>query len=400
MKTDLPERHELSFVDDDLFEVNPITLQSRLKAEKRAMAFAVAKKVAVSIVALASLFWVLEGIARFIVVAAHPAQFSSREFDIKHALALQKPWNGAGTVYFLGSSYTSRAIYADLIERRLFERGKFANVRNLASMGSFPMDNLHLLKTAVENGNKPTAVICEFVPVALKASKRFSHDYSDAFKGSYAGRIISHKPGSSVRKELLFALEKHSYLVHYRAFIRELLTKLPQILFDSDNGLRPQFDHKVRELSSVGGWVPDHTPGPFGDPKLSAQGRIGYLKKMTFFDEQKQQELDYRIIDSVGNYCREQKIPLVILWLPTSPEFRRLSAESLNITDAQLVAKLRSFDDGKDTLVWDMNKVDDKSLFVDADHLNVRGAIQISEKLVDKVETLLPVKSAQENRSN
>lgn len=390
MKTDLPERHELSFVDDDTFEVNPIALQSRFKAEKRAIIIAILKRVAVSVVALAALLLVLEGIARFIVVAAHPPQYSTREFDIKHAIALRKPWNSAGTVYFLGSSYTSRAIYADLIERRLSERGKFVNVRNLASMGSFPMDNLHLLKIAVENGNKPSAVVCEFVPVALNASKRFSHDYSDAFKNSYAGRIVAHKGGSSVRKELLFALEKQSYLVRYRAFIRELLTQLPQILFDSENGLRPQFDHKVRELSSVAGWVPDHTPAPFRDPHVSAQGRIGYLKSMTYFDEQKKQNLDYKIIDSIGSYCREQKIPLVIMWLPTSPEFRQLSAETLNVSDAELVAKLKSYDDGKNIFVWDMNKVSDRDVFVDADHLNVRGAIQISEKLVDKIETLLP----------
>lgn len=399
MKTDLPERHELSFVDDDTFEVNPVTLQSRLKTEKRLAAIAIARKIVVSVIALAIALLVLEGAARFIVVAAHPAQFSTREFDIKHSLALQKPRNAAGTVYFLGSSYTSRAIYADLIEYRLYERGKHTKIRNLASMGSFPMDNLYLLKTAVESGNKPTAVVCEFVPVALNASTRFSHDYSDAFKTSYAGRIVAHKRSDNFFKESWFQLEKHSYLVRYRSFIRELLCQLPQILFDSENGLRPQFDHKVRELSSVGGWVPDHTPSPFGDPVLAAKGRLNFLKSMTYFDESKSQRMDYRIIDSIGSYCKEQNIPLILLWLPTSSEFRRLSAETLGISDAELVGKFRSFDDGKGTLVWDMNNVNDKSIFVDPDHLNVRGAIQLSEKLVDKIESILPQKSRLENRS-
>lgn len=325
----------------------------------------------------------LEGLARVTVVVGHPAQFGTQEFDIKHKVATTPPANGDPTIFFMGSSYISRGVYADLIEKRLNDRGQHVNVRNLASVGAFPMDELFLLKTAIKHGAKPQRVIYEVIPLALGAE--FAGQYSETFRESYRGSTEIRPQGllSGIQK----SIEKHVFLVRYRAYFKEILSHWTRIALDAEKETNPDFDPKAHIQCSPDGWLPDYSKvAPLDTLAQSVVGRSQFiLATLKRTDNSGTGSLKYDCVIPVRDFCRENNIPLTLIWLPTHGDFRTFCERYLKKSDGEILDSFQRVTKEWNCGFIDLHHDDDISHYADCDHLNVRGAIEVSERIADEL---------------
>ncbi len=139
------------------------------------------RKFSTAILAIAVLLLVAEGLARAVICAIDPIQFGSAEFDAKMRLANTPVPSGKPCLYFVGSSHTSRAVYADLIAARLKEAGHDVVVRNIACSGSFPKEQLLILQHALKTSPGPAMVISECNQSGFSMSESFLNSYSQHF---------------------------------------------------------------------------------------------------------------------------------------------------------------------------------------------------------------------------
>jgi len=108
----------------------------------------------VVILGVVTLF-LMEAICRVGVFLAQPSESHVREFDHKWALTHGKPTYYQSSILFLGDSYTSRAIYPELLMSSMKQRGWRLKVLNLGSTSNTPKMSLALLQEVVNSGWRP-----------------------------------------------------------------------------------------------------------------------------------------------------------------------------------------------------------------------------------------------------
>lgn len=326
----------------------------------------------------------LEATARFLVVLGQPAQGLSRQFDRKLALATLPPDGHKPVVFFMGSSLTSRAVYADLLAARLAEAGIDADVRNIACSGTWPKDEVFLLKQAMEAGNKPSLVVCDLAPSALNLDRRYSTEYSPGLLGSYVGRCQVEQ-ASDIGGIVDQLLSRASFLSAYRCYLKEQLTGLFDKVFSPGKQLTPRVLATVSAEEDVSPyrWAPAYRVAVLPGLKERVGVRDKQLKNLA---RRKDSEgmANYDWAAPLQKFCVHNNIPLVFVWLPVHSIGEELYRMHLNLSfqdckDAFLAAAKRS-----GSLVLDLHDADTNPChFVDFEHLNPAGAAQVTEQIAE-----------------
>lgn len=340
------------------------------------------RRLLVILVSVCATLAALEATARFLVVLGHPPQGLSRQFDRKLAQATLPPDGDKPVVFFMGTSLTSRAVYADLLAARLAEAGIDADVRNIACSATWPKDEVFLLKQAMEAGNKPSLVVCDLAPSALNIDRRYSTDYSPGLLDSYVGRSQVKQP-HDVPGIVDQLLNRNSFLYAYRGYLKEQLAGLFDKVFSPGKELTPGVLATVSAEEDVSpyGWAPAYR----------VAGPKGLKERVVVRDRQLKNIARRRVRADIANYdwaaplqqfCSDNNIPLVFVWLPVHPvgeEFYRLHL-NLSFQDCEeafLAAAKRS-----GSIVLDLHDSDtDPYHFVDFEHLNPAGAAQVTERI-------------------
>jgi hypothetical protein len=303
-------------------------------------------------------------------------------------------------VLFLGSSMTNRGVYTDAIERTLRQRGKDVCVFNFAVTASYPLDQLLLLDNAVKNGVQPTLVVCEVNPLGVLCSSEFGQQYSKNIRNSYnselaesvRARLLGQSESvdwASKSKELL---NRYSYLIRFRRYLKSLMQSLPELVFNTEEQM------KVLPTASIRGDVSKHGFGPM----------YGFIDSRVFHRHtgrktiHKELEETYPVLEkvdvshlqdsgliSVANYCHRMNIPLVFLWLPHSERFTLRMSEKHGLTPAQWIQAYNEQAKRCDTRLIDMHDAVDDSKLANETHLNLAGALQISDRIADELSTML-----------
>lgn len=327
--------------------------------------------VGILVVALAT----LEIAARIIIGMTHFNHYGTAEMDLKYELAVNPPTD-APTIFFMGSSHTARAVFADLVERRLRDARLDVNVRNLGSPDSYTGDQLFLLKTAVDHGAKPAAVVYEVLPLLIDTT---ASPYAPIFSRSPEGQLIAPMNRPSMLKRFLL---NNSYLVRYRVPLYKLCRKIPRMIF------APAIDYRVKE--------------PFGEhSECTPGGWLLALKEKALYEAQKptvvdryyqlrsiltdKAELDgkptYEILDTIRDYCSLNKIPLLLVDYPIDERLRAYTEEQLHTSRQELRRRMQSLATQWKCELIDLEDNFNQSYFADCDHVNVLGAIDLSERL-------------------
>lgn len=324
-----------------------------------------------------------EAVCRLLVALAKPSESHVREFDHKLAIARAKPANGLPEVLFLGDSYTSRAVYPELLMNQLKEQGLPIEARNLASTSNTSQMSLFFLQTAIKAGWKPKVVVYGLSP------RLFNHHYLEhgedtsqaQFEDSYVGRCQFHKPQGLNRWQC--QLEKSLYLVRYRKYWAEQLKQFPDIMNHPDRYLHDGGVGKAVHEISPGGWSPGYliyTPADYTN-KMAIDGKDGPYNIKTAEKLFGQYQWDEQKFRELQAYCEKSNIPLLLVWYPENlvrePYYRyyHLSQKTFSARFATLTHP------GKSWFIDFHNADTDPRHFYNTDHLNVLGAIKMTEKI-------------------
>ena len=135
---------------------------------------------------------VLEGLARFIVSVSGAYVGPSIEFDRAYALAQQPCPADRQLVVCIGGSFSKRALYPELIEKRFNEANLNIEVRNLSTVACSSYEQVALLRAATEHVKRPVLVISDLRALAFEKhylEKTIAYEKL-RFDESYVGRRI------------------------------------------------------------------------------------------------------------------------------------------------------------------------------------------------------------------
>ena len=332
----------------------------------------------------------LEAAARAVVAIAKPPQYGHVMFDQKLALACKPPQDGKRSLLFLGTSYIEQGIYSDLIALKLKERGVDLDVRNLAVRGSWPHDQLFLLDKAVKHGTRPAAVFCDVGPLGIGWDTRTAECYSPQLAGSIAAfELIPNANGLS-DKAKRFLLD-NSYLFRFQRYFKALLMKLPELVFDPRQTFTMLEKEETLLDMSPSGWVAAGEIATYDTINLTVEKKIQRYKSWLNNRKPDKKYLQCSGFAALKKYCKEQCIPLVLLWMPCTPQAERIWQGSMDLSSEECLECFSKLADGEDTWFVDLHSIltkpgvngCDKSKFVDCDHLNALGGIATSEYITE-----------------
>jgi hypothetical protein len=341
------------------------------------------QRVLVTIAAILSAVFAMECAARFIVALGRPPMFGTYEIDAKKQIAEGSGKDGAPRLFFLGTSLTSHGVYADLITDRLKRLGIVASAYNLGASGSYPADQLYLLRAALANENKaPTAaVVFEVSPFLLAAFPGSDKAHSEPFRTSYEGRpLLEREPG--IAGDIKYELECQFWLIRYRPYLLKQLRSTIDFLCRTEKQITRQVAPAVGREVSPRGWSPAYEilndQNQLASSIVLRQSRMKELFPIGKFDKTK---LSCDSIDSIAKECATRKIPLVLLWLPMHPEYQRVCWQTMGVSEGEVHDSLQHLAQLNHARFLDMHQDNDEKHFHDCDHLNAIGAIDVGNRL-------------------
>jgi hypothetical protein len=269
------------------------------------------------------------------------------EFYVKKALA-ETPGTGQ-SILFMGSSYTDRSIYTDLLTERLQRAGYAVNAKNLAMLGrgGAPQAQLPLLQAAVKSNGKPLAVFYDISPLLGFLAER--------------------------EEKLLLPPENLPYLLTYREKLAALLRALPSVISAPDSTPPGVFGARQDHISALG-WNPNF--GLVDRPTMDQS--IEVRKKL--IGEEKFGTESFQMLAPIQDYCAQQTIPLIFVWYPTSALSDNLYAEH-GLTPEEFVSDCQEFTQKTGASFLNLHSKMDRIAFADCDHVNVTGAEALTEKM-------------------
>lgn len=289
----------------------------------------------------------LEGLARVIAAVGQYNPLTTDEFYVKKALA-ETP--GAGpSILFMGSSYTDRSIYADLLTEHLHHGGYAATVKNLAMLGrgGAPQAQLALLQASVKSAGKPVAVFYDISPLLGFLAER--------------------------EQQNLLPPESMPYLLLYREKYASLLRALPSVITAPDTTPPGVFGARQDHISPAG-WNPN-----FGlvDSASLAQS-IDVRKKL--IGQEKFGADCFEMLAPVRDYCAQNGVPLIFVWYPTMQASDDLYAEH-GVAAEDFARQCQDFANKSQTSFLNLHLKMNRLSFSDCDHVNVNGAEALTEKM-------------------
>lgn len=311
---------------------------------------------------------------------AQAPQSYSKDFDIKYALARHSPKPGANTILLLGNSHIWHALYSELITHRLQKAGYSVDIRNLGVNGTTPKMNLFLLKSALKSGVRPKLVVYNVAPILL------NHEYytdptatpEQAFTKSYLGQCYF-LPHSKLSEKWACTLKKNLQIVRYREWVLQQITTLSQTCFlPANKPSSPVLGAPLTE-SSPTGWSPAYelVSGSFDSQFLAPRflNAVKNGKSLSNF------HWDLSHLQELKDFCQKEHIPFVMLWLPEHPTMTKIY-KHFALPSMQNFRKQFQALSNPSKQLWfiDLSESDtNPDHFYNPDHLNVLGALPISE---------------------
>jgi len=337
-------------------------------------------------VTLASIFIVLlmfELCARFLVALGDPVQFCDSEFDSKWQIATHVQNPKTPQIFVLGTSYSERSIYSELITERLKKKGIEVNITNLASSGSFCKDWLFQLNTALKHSDRCKAVVIEVSKMGFILPASVTQTYRKELLDSYSSFLLTEPKNTT---ELLISLlNTLSYAFRYRSYLKSLTSDIPLNMLFGDAGRKNWVNTATHSEFSKSGWGPGYNFVTAEAVEFTKSER----KKTTdlFLHKLDRKQMPYLSIKPAIEFCVKEHIPVIFLWLPVHPDFDRWYEETTKISTEQFKAVISREAKACNAKVLDMHSFSDLSDFQDGDHLNAVGAVKLSENIAKELSS-------------
>lgn len=318
----------------------------------------------------------IELVCRFwLVYSDFPESNALKAFQRKYEIASLKNQSNLPNIVLLGDSQMDFAVYPELLQRMLEQGHAPHRVINLASPSVTPALSLALLKKVTESDSGPKTVIMNvntrhFDAVTLADP---SQTVESNLYHSYLGQCLIKKPKDPLEK-FQCSLSKQFYLVRYRSKLKDILMKADKIILNPDKlHANSKIDiYPAREVSPLG-WAPG-----YGVPINQKQ----FMESGNKNNKRSKRSAAYQWtggpMQEIMTYCKQHEIPVVLVSLPLHPSYQlKLPVQ------APLFAKRVAFFSLKNKAVflnWE-NLYPDYPPYLDGDHLNVIGSIDLTQKL-------------------
>ncbi len=240
------------------------------------------------------------------------------------------------------------------------------------------MEQLFILKSVLDRGVKPQAVICDVVPAALGSSGQIANAYQTRLIDSCLGkRSIGSRSDPRVLMEQF--LTSMFYIYGYRSYIKEQLTRLlGRVFAPGETGRHVPYYSVFRE-ASPNGWAPSY--------RVAGEDGLRRSIARRSRSEVSRRDLSgtipsYECARSLQEFCAQRSIPLLFVWLPVHPIAAQYYRTHLNLSPEEchnaFAAAAELYGGG----FLDIHDTDhDPYHFCDFDHLNAAGAIHATERI-------------------
>jgi lysophospholipase L1-like esterase len=92
-------------------------------------------------------------------------------------------------------------------------------------------------------------------------------------------------------------------------------------------------------------------------------------------------QLNYQSLSAVSSYCERHRIPLALMWLPWGSRTENNTRELMGLSETEFQTAIQRFARENHARLIDVHDEDDESCFNDDIHLNVKGAIKVSQRI-------------------
>lgn len=342
------------------------------------------RKFMAAVFAIASILLVAECIARLVICSINPIQFGSSEFDAKMRMVDTPLPPGKPCIYFLGTSNTSSAIYADLIASRLQKAGKDIVVRNIGCSGSYPKEQLLILGHALKRSPGPAMLIYECIPGAFVLPEGTINEFGPRFKNSlYARNLQSDWP---ILKRFDLWMKQNICLVRYRSTLRERLTEIPANIFAPHEFIwKKASTNSTNADISPSGWAPIYQMLNEDTLNSTIRRRSAWIAGVKEKESAEKKRSKYFFAQNIFALARKYNVKTALLWLPLHPRFQSVSNSALHTTDQEATAQIVNAAKLDNCQLIDMHHYDIEQDFFDCYHLNASGGVEISKKIADQL---------------
>lgn len=350
------------------------------------------QNIGIALIIIVLNFAVFEGIAR-ILYCLHPPMASYNDnFDLKYHLAEKRP-DEKTSILFFGDSLTERAVYPEYLQMLLRKQGLKTDIVNLATGAATPPISFEMLKHMVDKENKPSLAV-------MNITWRSFHKYwqtelfrgenpNDAMAASYLGQCRFNHPRGLTK--LSCEAKKQFIVLRYPQLLSDVAHQLPDYLMHTKHKMWSIRD-EANTLFFKRGWVPHQsefkTPDEF-NKYLQSKKNAFYRYEAFFPSIAKQGWYTESYMAEITRYCRENKIPLVLVLLPEIDTFsHNFYSRSLHISKPDFLKRVRQFAAHSGASFWDLSDtIPDSLQYADTSHLNLFGAIHYNQLLAKKLFT-------------
>lgn len=368
----------------------------RRERVRRAMAVMFA-----TVVSLLASIGIAECAARIIVHFGRPPQFGDLEVDAKREVALGCSARPQPKLFFIGSSYTSRGVFADLISDKFRQRGLNLEACNLGvSGGIWTQDELYLVDEAMRAGAKAAAIVAEVQPAGFVLRPEIAQRFSDRLRNSYMAKAINVGVTTDPFAQIEAALHRYFYLIRYRSYLREKFFALRSLIFGVEDRNHSYSGPSVHSEISNRGWAPAYENATPERLKKSLDTRERYeIPQLLPADALSIEHPTYPGVQVEATYCRKNHTPLILLWLPIHPEYQKRLERYMQLSDDQICIAMNNLAQHEHAILIDLHRLNSPEFFADADHVNAAGAVHVTERL-SAVLTSQPLSGLLESRSS
>jgi hypothetical protein len=316
---------------------------------------------------------------RFVVFVGKPAESQNPQHEIKYLVA-KTVSNSNDNVVLLGDSLMKQGLYPELITDKLKEINPQVRVVNLATSGGSQKDAviyLEFLRT--RQHVKPKLVVFDY-EVSRTGFKTAESDYDFHQADSYLFQAKLARPKTLLDKIKLLPSE-YSYLYRQRGniqhFLLDFLLAIPKPKTFQDKAFFNLHDASDID-SSESGMSPHHRVSSDKDA-AEQERRISSLYKHSPRSGHFVYNRDAYSI--VYKYCRDNNIPLLLVWLPHQSAIYRSFWYQAPYTEAWFEKEFAGY--AKEPMLFALSlnhMLEDCKYYSDYHHLNTWGCIKASEK--------------------
>ena len=361
------------------------------------------------VIATISLFF-CEAAVRFIVYVGKPSLTENPQYHVKYLVA-KKLTNEQDNVLLMGDSLMKAGLYPELVTAKLRKINKRIRVVNLGVNGSTQTDAIAYLEFLREKGIKPRLVVYDY-EVANTGSNSAANNSSNKAVGSipYSPGIalnrnaanpapliasVNQNVGSGSKSYLFNGLlsrpsnfwkscelffSDQLYLVRYRASIKTLILEYLKACkfparFERKSYVEPaDWDDYG---TTPDGMSPNHK-------LIFEENRSDQAKAISTSHSTSPQSEHYQYrpdaYQPVIEYCQQNQIPLVLVWLPHQSSIYREFYYRAPYTEAWFRQQFDSYAKKQGIYPMFINTLsEDSNFFTDFRHLSTYGCIKASE---------------------